>query len=331
MNMKRRDFIKIFPVLATLAFAPKLLLPCFAQPSTEADNDLAPKDTVLVHGSNFHAVYMNDQLRERFYLFLKNVYSIYPDKKFHALIHEITQSRESDEEVYKEIQSRLPEITPFLPLLRYSLPSLSKQKDEMARQVALLMADKKTVVNYVEIGTPGRYVHGLEKNIQVQGETYILNTQRPSYSAGDIAERGQITRVGQFVDMKNYDPVDSRKIPSGKIELVSNFIGFHHAPPEKRNEFIKSVSTLLPSGGRLILRDHDVDGGDMAHMVALAHDVFNAGLSVPWEINAAEIRNFTSIPEIEKNLNKYGLERQGNLVLQEGDPTRNALMVFIKT
>lgn len=329
--LERRDFLKIFPVLAALAFAPKLLLPCFAQPMPGTSGDPMTMDNDLVHGANFRTVYMNDQLRERFYLFLKNVYSIYPDKKFHALIHEVTQSREDDEAIYKEIQSRLPEITPFLSLLRYSLPSLSKQKDEMARQAALLMADKKAIVNYVEIGTPGRYVQGIEKHIKVQGETYILNTQKPSYSAGDIAERGQIARIGQFVDMKNYDPVEAKKIPPGKIELVSNFIGFHHAPPEKRNEFIKSVSAMLPAGGRLLLRDHDVDGGEMAHIVALAHDVFNAGLNVPWEINAAEIRNFTSIPEIEKNLNKYGLERQGNLVLQEGDPTRNALMVFIKT
>lgn len=329
-KLNRRDFLRFFPLIFGLGFASRISLPRPAL-AWEGVPEFASKDRHFVHGSNFRAIYGNEELRGKFLQFLQNVYSIYPDKEFHALILKSTQDNETDEDIYKAIQKDLPEITPFLSLLRYSLPSLSKQKDEMERQAAILLADKKTAVNYVEIGTPGRHVDGIENHVKITGDTYLLHTAQPSYAPGDIAERGHIMKVGTFVDMKNYDPVEADKIPRGKIELISNFIGFHHAPPDKRGAFVKSVSEMMPLGGRLILRDHDVDSEDMAHMVALAHDVFNAGLDVPWEINAAEIRNFTSVPEIEKQLSKYGLQRQGDLQLQEGDPTRNALMVFVKT
>lgn len=328
-DMNRRDLIRFMPVLLALGCAPKLLWPRIAQAAEIPA--YAGRDRAVVHGSNFRAIYGNPILRDRFLGFLHNVYSIYPDKQFHALILSATQNHETDEDIYREIQRRLPEVTPFMALLRYSLPSLEAQKTEMVRQATTLLNDSGKVVNYVEIGTPGRYVNGIEKHIHVSGTTYLLNTARPSYTAGDIAERGQIMRVGKFVDLDNYDPVDPVQIKPGQIGLVSNFIGFHHAPPERRDAFIKSVADLLPPGGRLLLRDHDVDSDDMAHIVALAHDVFNAGLQVPWETNEAEIRNFTSVEQIEGGVKKYGLERHGQLALQNGDPTRNTLMAFIKT
>ena len=70
----------------------------------------------------------------------------------------------------------------------------------------------------------------------------------------------------------------------------------------------------------------------MNHMVALAHDVFNLGLGVPWEANQQEIRNFTSISEMVNYLDRFGLKPVAGRspLLQDGDPTHNALMDFIK-
>jgi hypothetical protein len=78
------------------------------------------------------------------------------------------------------------------------------------------------------------------------------------------------------------------------------------------------------------VRDHDVDGEEMRAMVALAHDVFNAGVKLTWAENHAQIRNFTSVPELERRLAAVRFERVGDSRFQEGDPTRNALMVFVK-
>ena len=82
---------------------------------------------------------------------------------------------------------------------------------------------------------------------------------------------------------------------------------------------------------RLVLRDHDAGSKDMKFMAALAHDVFNAGLDVSWEKNLAEIRNFTSIDETASKVSSYGVVADNSRLLQDGDPTKNTLMVFSKT
>ena len=68
----------------------------------------------------------------------------------------------------------------------------------------------------------------------------------------------------------------------------------------------------------------------MHALVALAHDVFNAGINLPWQNNHEQIRNFTSIQQLEQYLAKMGFDRSGGMQLQDNDPTKNTLMVFIK-
>lgn len=82
----------------------------------------------------------------------------------------------------------------------------------------------------------------------------------------------------------------------------------------------------------MILRDHDVNSVQMNHMVALAHDVFNADIGIGWNVNQQEIRNFTSVSEVVLYLDRFGLKLtpQKKPVFQPGDPTQNALMEFIK-
>ena len=65
-------------------------------------------------------------------------------------------------------------------------------------------------------------------------------------------------------------------------------------------------------------------------VVALAHDVFNCGLELPWATNAAEIRNFLSLEELQRILVDSGFVPHGRRLLQDGDPTRNTLMRFDK-
>lgn len=328
-NISRRDLLKLVPVLISLSFASKF--PFIS--AANAARTLPPFQNVArgkTHGSNFRAIYGDEKLRAQFLGFLENVYSIYPNKEFHALILNATQKYETDEEIYAEIQRQLPEITPFMALVRYSLPSLNNQKKEMSRQAGLLLGDTKKVNNYVEIGSPGTYVQGIKNNVDIDGDVYLLHVNNPHYSAEDIVQRGRLRKVGDFVDMGDYKNIAADAIPPGKIELVSNYIGFHHAKAGQRMSFIKSVTDLLPSGGKLIVRDHDVKDQTMAHVVALAHDVFNAGLMTEWKINEDEVRNFTTVAQIEDELSFLGLTRKGDYLLQEGDPTINTLMIFEK-
>ncbi len=322
MKFSRRDFVKFLPTLLALGFMPKIAL---------GRTSLLANPIPAHSGYNFKYIYENKKLREQFHLFLQNVYSLYPDPEAHNLIIDLTSSLETDEIIYKELQKRFPEIKPFLSVFRSSLPALAKQKKEMREQTATLISEMKSADGYMEIGTTGRYFEGIKDSVNLSGKTYLLHTDGPTYNPGDIVERGQFIKVGKFINMGDYDSVSSEAIKPETIDLITNYIGFHHAPPEKRDAFISSVAATLRPGGRLVLRDHDAADEEMKFMAALAHDVFNAGLDISWDKNLAEVRNFTSLDEISEKISQYGLKPEASRLLQSGDPTQNTLMVFVKT
>jgi SAM-dependent methyltransferase len=280
--------------------------------------------------SNFKAIYSDRRLRERFYLFLKNVFHLYPEERFHQLIIDASTTGGSDREIYETVQKGLPTIEPRLSKLTYALPALAKQKEEMARETAWLLGPTRAVKGYVEIGTPGRYVKGLRKRFAINGAVYVVNDHAPALSIEDIIERGQIARAGNFVPLGDYDPFAAARIPPASVDLLTNYIGFHHAPAARLDAFVRSVVGVLRPGGKLVVRDHDVDGAEMNAMVGLAHDVFNAGVGIPWAENQAQIRNFTSVSDLTRYLEARGLSRTGGSALQDGDPTKNTLMLFVK-
>lgn len=68
----------------------------------------------------------------------------------------------------------------------------------------------------------------------------------------------------------------------------------------------------------------------MHHFVALAHTVFNAGLGESWATNAAELHHFASADAWVRRIERCGLRSTGVQLRQEGDPTDNLLMAFVK-
>lgn len=64
--------------------------------------------------SNFRAVYGDQRARDRFFLFLQNVYHLYPESRFHQLILDLTNESSSDQLIYVMLQQRLSTIKPFL-------------------------------------------------------------------------------------------------------------------------------------------------------------------------------------------------------------------------
>jgi len=327
-RIDRRTALKLAGALFALrlgrgAFAEEL--PAGAGASTPAG--VAPRAPQTA--SNFRAVYSDPVQREEFLLFLRNVFHLYPEDRFHALIAEIAARRASDEEIYRELQERLPEITPWLSQVSYALPALSKQKHEMSEETIRLLGSQHSFEGYVEIGSPGRYVKSLRKRLDIDGSVYLVNDYDPGLSPNDVFERGGLLEAGRYVPLGDYEPIDAR-IPAGSVDLVSNYIGFHHAPAPRLEPFIASIRRVLRPGGRLVVRDHDVDTSARWSMVALAHDVFNAGVGLSWRDNAAQIRNFTSLPELEALLRAQGFERAAGAQLQDGDPTRNTLLLFVR-
>lgn len=279
---------------------------------------------------NFRHIYLNPKLRAQFLLFLQNVFNLYPEHDLHSLITRSAEKHMTDREIYQAILAEIPSIKPVLSELQYALPSLKKQKEIMCAQTMQLLDGRRNIRGYLEIGTTGRYFDRLSEELKIQGPIVFVSSTAPTYGAADIVERGQVKKIGSFIPLGSYDPLSKGDIEDESLDLVTVYIGYHHAPLEKRMNFIRSCYRVLRRGGMLIVRDHDVVSTDLVHFVALAHDVFNAGLELPWHTNEVEIRHFLSLRELEKILNEVGFQSDDRRLLQGGDPTRNTLMKFVK-
>lgn len=328
----RREAIKWVALFGALLALDGSLPPVAAAAvATGAVPDAAAQNgDALQASSNFKAIYGNPQLKAAFYQFLQNVYHLYPEARMHQLIADVCAAGHSDREIYRLAQSRLGEIKPLLGDLRFALPALARQKQEMGREMLELLGSARRVNGYMEIGTTGRYISQFRSELDLRGDLVLLHTDEASYSPADLAERGGLRKLGRFVPMNNYASLSGASVPDASLDLVSNFIGFHHSPAERLDGFVRSLQRVLRPGGRLIVRDHDVSSDDMNRMVALAHDVFNMGLGTDWSVNQAEVRHFTSIAQLTAYLEQRGFRSSGKQRFQSGDPTRNALMEFVR-
>jgi hypothetical protein len=280
--------------------------------------------------SEFKAVFSDTKWSDDFYRFLQVIFHLYPEDKFHYLISSTTKEKNTDEEIYKTVQQNLSKIKPFLSELTLALPALRKQKKEMAKQVLHLLANKRQINGYLEIGSTGRYISELRKHISLSGEIFLTNDIAPNNSVADIFERGQISNLGKFIPLDNYQPIKSRNIANESIDLVTCHIGLHHCPPQLLDGYVSAIHSILRKDGLFIMRDHDVKMPEMATFVSLVHTVFNLGLNVTWETDRSEFKSFKSIDEWSKIISAYGFRDSGARVLQDKDPSANTLIAFIK-
>lgn len=280
--------------------------------------------------SEFRAVFDNDVWRDRFYLFLQNVYGILPEDRFHNLIRAACAEHDTDEATYRYIQEHLHEIRPALAVLRLALPALAKQKREMARQTLLLLGERTTINGYLEIGSKGRYISALSKHLTLGGAMVLQDEAPPTRSPEDIVERGRLGFLGIHLPLEDYTPVPSDVVPEESLDLVTCYIGLHHVVRERLDAYVTSIVRALRPGGRFILRDHDVDSEPMRCFVSLVHTVFNAGLELPWTQDLKEHRAFEPLQFWTAYLKERGLTPCGKPLYQDHDPSNNALMIFEK-
>jgi FAD/FMN-containing dehydrogenase len=264
------------------------------------------------------------------YAFLQNIYRLFPEDRFHSLLEEAAETHEDPASIYRYAQERLPTIRPPLALLTYALPSLAKQKREMTRQTLELLGNRKRIRGCVEIGSTGRYVSHLKKHVAIEGDIVLVNDVAPTGSPVDVVERGQLSVLGRFVPLAEYAPLDPSAIPDASVELVTCYIGLHHADPARVEAFVASIHRVLRPGGVFVLRDHDVDSESMRTFVSLIHTVFNLGLGVPFEVDAAEPRHFESVATWVERVERAGFVDGKARLLQANDPSKNVLMAFTK-
>lgn len=280
--------------------------------------------------SEFKTVFNDTKWSDDFYRFLQVIFHLYPEDKFHQLIKEETAIGKTDEEIYKSVQSKLKGIKPFLSELTYALPALKKQKKEIVRQTLGLLGDVKQISGYAEIGSTGRYISQLRKEIKVTGPIYLINDLAPTNSPGDIMERGQLGKLGNFVDINGYNPISSLTIPDASLDVVTCYIGLHHCQVAKLDGFVESIYRILRPGGSFVIRDHNVKTPEMGTFVSLVHTVFNVGLNETWEFEAKDFKNFKSADEWAVIIEQAGFKDAGKRILQDKDPSDNTLMLFTK-
>ncbi len=314
--INRRDCIAALAALLSTPLTGKVL----ADEINDADTDIG----------NFRYIYSNPTLRREFLDFLTNVFHLFPQSEFHDVLTRLSRPGVSDEQVYNALQQELADIRPFLGALRYAIPALKKQKIEMADQTLMLLDPGARYDGHLEIGSTGRYISILEDRLDISGDIFLLHTQEGGYGPEDLAERGQIAKIGTHIDMGNYSSEFANVIPKNSLDLATVYIGFHHCPLNKRMEFISSVRDVIRPGGTLILRDHDAHNEDLWRIAALAHDTFNAGIDESWQFNSNELRNFYSLRFIIDYLEDLGFRHGGSIYFQQGDPTRNGLTGFVK-
>ncbi|MBN3761214.1 FAD-binding protein [Burkholderia sp. Ac-20365] len=287
----------------------------------------APSGDTCTSPSLFHAVYDDATEATRFHTFLKNVFDIVPPDNLHALIQNGVSAHTDDEAIYQSVQAALPGATPRLAMLTHALPSLARQKAVIGAQAAQLVGSR-ALRDYVEIGTTGRYVKALRRHLALCGTTTLVHDVEGGFSPVDIVERGGLRKAGTFSSLNGYAPLE---LPTASADLVSCFIGLHHMSPARLAAFLASIARVLRPGGVFLLREHDVQDPRADSFVALAHTVFNAGLGETWETNAAEARHFASIKDWIARVEAAGLRVSGPALPQDGDPTGNLMLAFVKT
>jgi FAD/FMN-containing dehydrogenase/SAM-dependent methyltransferase len=287
--------------------------------------------------------------------FFHNVFGIIDPEDHMRAIREAyrqltaSQIEPNDKNMYEALQRLLPMYAGgVVSKTARSIVSLRTQQVEIARETEqLLSATGKTRFNgYVEVGSTGRYVGYLKgsSGLTISGPTYVVSDNAPAlFSPVDMLERtggygGFDPRSyapalwrSQYVDLNDYDMIAQAEIPNQSVDLVSIYIGLHHIPPHKIRPFLASIYRVLRPGGVLVLRDHDANSEAILRMDHLAHDTFNAGLGVPFDVELREIRNFQPLAYWIDVLKDTGFKlSSANPILQKGDPTRNTLIAFEK-
>ncbi|MEM7181795.1 MAG: FAD-binding protein [Spirochaetota bacterium] len=282
--------------------------------------------------SEFRQVFASTKYSDALYLFLQNVFRVYQEDVFFTHIKEISQKHQHDRDIYLELLQKTKEIKPFLADIRYGLPSLYKQKKEMLTQTLQLLNAQgiKELPNYAEIGSTGRYISVLKKYVKIKQNIYLVHDKPGSNAPVDILERGQIPKLGKFVDMGYYEAIREEQIPNESLDLVTCYIGLHHIPLDKLDTFIASFVDKIKPGKYFILREHDVKDSAMHTFVSLIHSVFNAGLSEAIEVEEKELKQFRPVAEWVAMLARYGLKECGERLLQKNDPSDNTLLIFQK-
>ncbi len=283
--------------------------------------------------STFRRVLGDPVWHDALYRHFQSVYRLYPEARLHALVRTLAERHPDDESTYRHLLNELPRIRPALAEARFALPALRRHKRDIAAQVGQVMQSlgrERQVDGYLEFGTLGRYLRGIDRQVGLRGPRYLLNDEAPGHGIVDVLERGSLWRNARYVDLNDYQPVPTLSVPAGSLDLVTCLIGLHHAPLDRIDAFVASLADALRYDGMLILREYDAHDAAGRDFVALTHTIYNAGIGVPWELEQQQRRCFAGLLHWIALMARHGLLDTGLRLRETQDPSGNTLMAFVK-
>lgn len=280
-------------------------------------------------------VLASPEQREKFSGFLDNVLRVVPSQDFYAYVDAtICDLQEyTPPSLYAALHRNISSIKSSLHLY-HMLQSLQKQKDILTAQALEHLGGTLIMQGVLEIGGPAIYANELRKHITINGPIYAVSDQQrftDRLQAHTFDPRKKFLAYDSFVSLNNYDPITPSQIPDQSLDLVICFIGLHHIPVEKLDAFIASIARIIRPGGVFLLRDHDCFDAATASRASAAHSVFNLiATGETLEAEQAEYRNFQNIHYWINAVVRHGFVVDARMFLQQGDPSRNAMIKFTK-
>lgn len=229
-----------------------------------------------------------------------------------------------------------------------ALEQLNQQKNELTKETVSILSKLgkvDSIHSYACFGDNGKTVHRFVKELSIDGMIYVVhdadidkeNNYMPPLTT--VLERGSLNSVAdkqvKFDYISDNAALKLSCIPSGSVDLITMNQGLHHIPIEKLHGFLVEVNRILSPNGVFIIREHDLevkegDGKVPYAMLDLAHSVFNAVTGVPLADEQKEIRAFRSISEWREIVEKVGFLDTRVYEVEEGDPTWDEMMAFVK-
>lgn len=275
---------------------------------------------------NFNEIFSNPNSRFEFNKFLDNIFPQVDAKSFNILIDDIRRCSHSDKEIYKELVKRIGYTQGgILHKGSMILRSLKKEAEATSVMVQKVMGDNPKVDGYLEIGYPGRYVLPIKEKIGITGPIVVMNSAE---SFTDYVQAGFPLPYDKFIPLNDYNALNETQIPTASMDLVTCFIGLHHVPESKLEDFIKSLHRVIRPGGSFILKDHDAHNSTQKAMASVVHSVFNAEGWVSVKEEMEELRYFKDLESWITLLENHGFKKVSAPLMRDGDPSLNSLIRF---
>lgn len=288
---------------------------------------------LLLLAGNFEHITSSSQLRKECGSFLSSVLQLQTADQLESLFANAPVQMTSDSDYYQYFQQNRSILNPHYTI-PYQLGLLNYQKELLCKQASQLLGKQNALHGALEIGTPGTYLSGILQHVGSYDHIYVMNEQQrltDHVQAFSCNPSNSFLIYDTFLSLNNYEPINAKDIPDNSLDLCVCFIGLHHIPEEKIDNFVASIARILKPGGTFLLREHDAHNDNVKALAYAAHSLFN--ILVPnetIETELAEYRNFQPLTYWITILERHRLSANSERLLQDGDPTLNTLLTFTK-